>query len=172
MKLNFYEVDNNYVNYLKNFDKQIPDIHYAKFNKFVCGIVLTINGFNYFAPVSSFKKQQRTNFLILDKGRPISSIRFCFMFPAPDEVIQLKDFTSVDPKYRDLLNAEIKYCNKNIDKILKMAKDVYKIGLNRRHPLAFACCDFRLLEIACKEFEERFIVAQQEIAATKEKHTS
>lgn len=111
MKLRFYEVEENYISYLKKFDEKIPDIIYDKFNKFVCGIVLTIGHFNYFAPVTSFKQQQRTNILILDKGRPISSIRFCFMFPAPEEVIKLKDFISLPTRYRDLLNAEIKFCN-------------------------------------------------------------
>ncbi len=152
MKLRFYEVDKKYIDYLKNFDKQIPNITYDRYNKFVCGIVLTIDEFNYFAPVSSFTKQQSTNIVITDKGRAISSIRFCFMFPAPNEAIKLKDFTAVPQKYRDLLNAEIKFCNRNVDKIMKMAQRVYKIGSNREHPLAYTCCDFKLLETKCKEY--------------------
>lgn len=166
MSLKFYEVDQAYINYLKSFDRQIPDISYDKYNKFVCGIVLSVGGYNYFAPVSSFNKQQATNLLITDKGRPISSVRFCFMFPAPDEVIKLKDFTTVPPDYLDLLNAEVKFCNKNIADIEKMANKVYKIGSNRNNPLAYTCCDFKLLENKCTEFVEALKVSSVKEAAS------
>lgn len=145
-KLKFYDIDIDYINHLKNFDKQIPNVGYDKHNKFFCGIVFQINGFNYFAPVSSFNKQQRTNFLILDKDKPISSIRFGFMFPAPDYVLNLKDFCNEQQAYKDLINSEIKYCNSNVHKIYKKAEEVYKIGINKNHPLSYTCCDFKLLE--------------------------
>lgn len=92
MRLKFYEVDSEYINYLKmNVDNKIPNIEYDKHKKFFCGIVLTINNFNYFAPVSSYNKKAHTVFLIMDKDRktkelkPISSLRFSFMFPCPIE---------------------------------------------------------------------------------------
>lgn len=145
-KLKFYDIDGDYIKHLKKYDKQIPNVDYSKNNKFFCGIVFQINEFNYFAPISSFNKQQRTNFLILDKKRPISSIRFGFMFPAPDHVLNLKDFSNEDQPYKDLINAEIRYCNSNIQKILKKADEVYRIGINKNHPLSYTCCDFKLLE--------------------------
>jgi len=145
-RLKFYDIDENYIDYLKTFDHQVPNIRYNKFNKFFCGIVLQVGQYNYFAPVTSLTKQQRTNFLIYDKGRVISSIRFSFMIPAFPEVLTLKDFSKQPQTYRDLLNAEIKYCNQKVDKIYKKAKQVYKIGTNRSHPLSYTCCDFKLLE--------------------------
>lgn len=69
--------------------------------------------------------------------------------------------------YRDLLNAEIQFCNRNIDKIMKMAKRVYKIGTNRKHKLAYTCCDFKLLEEKCKEYVQT--IASKESAATDER---
>jgi len=94
--INFYDVNKEYIQYLKMFDSKIPNIDYSKHEKFVCGIVLQINGFNYFAPIPSFNKQQKTNILILNEnGNPISSIRFSFMFPAPDEVLYRKDFAFI-----------------------------------------------------------------------------
>ena len=66
MRLKFYEVDSEYINYLKmNGDNKIPNIEYDKHKKFFCGIVLTINNFNYFAPVSSYNKKAHTVFLII-----------------------------------------------------------------------------------------------------------
>ncbi len=133
-KLKFYDVSRDYIKYLKHYDNKIPDIDYDRFSKFFCGVVLQIDRYNYFAPVTSFNKQQRTNFLIRDKGRPISSIRFSFMFPTFDQVLTLTDFGSKPQSYKDLVNAEIKYCNQNADKIYKKAIEVYKIGVTKTIP--------------------------------------
>lgn len=41
MNLKFYEVDGEYIKYLKeNGDEKIPNINYDKHKKFFCGIVL------------------------------------------------------------------------------------------------------------------------------------
>ena len=165
----FYDIDENYIDYLKTFDHQVPNIRYNKFNKFFCGIVLQVGQYNYFAPVTSLTKQQRTNFLIYDKGRVISSIRFSFMIPAFPEVLTLKDFSKQPQTYRDLLNAEIKYCNQKVDKIYKKAKQVYKIGTNRSHPLSYTCCDFKLLEE--KSLKYLLEITKSQVAATDEDQT-
>ena len=33
-KLKFYDIDADYINYFKNFDKQIPNVDYDKYSKF------------------------------------------------------------------------------------------------------------------------------------------
>lgn len=159
MKLKFYEVDREYIKYLKeNGDEKIPNFEYSKHQKFYCGIVLTINKFNYFAPVSSYNKKLHTTFLIMDKDREtkeekaISSLRFSFMFPCPIEYLSQKDFSKEDVKYKNLLMKELKYCNKNIDKIKKLANTVYKLGLKEESRKRFNICDFRKLEEKCLEY--------------------
>lgn len=80
--INFYEVDKNYIKYLQQYEPKIPNMEYHTNQKFVCGIVLRINQYNYYAPISSNKKKQRTNILIKDlDGTTLSSIKFSFMFP-------------------------------------------------------------------------------------------
>ena len=78
--LDFYEVSADYISYLLRFDSKVPKIDYSttsKHDKFLCGIVLTINGQDYFAPISSFTTQQRTNLVIKnEEGKTLSSIRF------------------------------------------------------------------------------------------------
>jgi protein AbiQ len=37
-KLKFYDIDINYIKYLKQFDKQVPNIQYSTFNKFFCAL--------------------------------------------------------------------------------------------------------------------------------------
>ena len=96
-KLNFYNVNNQYIDYLKKFESKIPNINYENHKKFCCGILFEINGMKYIAPVSSFKKAQKTNFVIKNTNRQdISSIRFSFMFPIYDELISIKNFSNED----------------------------------------------------------------------------
>lgn len=159
MNLKFYEVDGEYIKYLRvNGDQKIPNIEYEKHKKFFCGIVLTINNFNYFAPVSSYNKKVHTAFLIMDKDREteelkaISSLRFSFMFPCPIEYLNQKDFSKEDEKYKILLRKELHYCNINREKIKKMANEVYKLGLNEKNRQKFNICDFKKLEEKCLEY--------------------
>ena len=159
MNLKFYEVDGEYIKYLRvNGDQKIPNIEYENHKKFFCGIVLTINNFNYFAPVSSYNKKVHTSFLIMDKDREtkelkaISSLRFSFMFPCPIEYLSQKDFSKEDEKYKILLRKELHYCNTNREKIKKMANEVYKLGLNEKNRQKFNICDFKKLEEKCLEY--------------------
>lgn len=147
----FYEIDNNYINFLKLYDSQIPNIAYSSNNKFVCGIVLKINGCQYYAPVSHFNRKQRTNFPIYNNGHIISTIRLCFMFPIPSDQTILKkiDFNLLkikDSKYAQLVQYEYFYCKKNLNELLAQAQNVYKIGTNKNHILNKTCCDFTYLE--------------------------
>ena len=148
--LNFYDVKEDYAEYLRKFERRIPNIHYASNNKFVCGIVLTVNGFDYFAPISSNTAKQRTSLLILDEcSKPISSIKFSFMFPIPKNEVVRKDFSAIraeNPHYADVLTKEYHFCVKNEARILKKAEQIYAIGCNRSHWLAENCCDYKLLE--------------------------
>lgn len=147
--ISFYDVDEDYIKFLKQYDNKIPDIKYATNSKFVCGIVLNIGGAQYYAPISHLTTKQQTNMQIIDKGKPISTIRFSFMFPAPASVLKRKNFSKIavtDPKYANLLRTEYLFCSKNKQAIYNKAQKVYAIGCNKQHKLNYACCDFKLLE--------------------------
>ena len=159
MKLKFYEVDGEYIKFLReNGDNKIPNINYEKHKKFFCGIVLTINNFNYFAPVSSYTKKAHTVFLIKDKDREtkelksIASLRFSFMFPCPIEYLNQKDFLKEDEKYRSLLRKELHYCNINRERIKKLANEIYQLGLKKETREKFNICDFKKLEEQCLKY--------------------
>ena len=168
--LKFYDIDPAYANYLRQFDQRIPNISYGTNNKFVCGIVLSVAGYDYFAPISSNTAKQQTNILIeADAGKILSSIKFSFMFPAPGLVITPKNFKTIrmtDPAYADLLEKEYKFCKKNEQAIRDKAMKVYKIGCNPGHALHKHCCDFHLLEAK----QDEWIVAQN-VAAGKNQRT-
>lgn len=120
--LKFYDINPEYANYLRQFDNRIPNIVYEANNKFVCGIVLSVNKHNYFAPISSSTAKQQTGILIQDDGgNVLSSIKFCFMFPAPNSTISVKDFGAIralDQSYADLLEKEYAFCKKNEQAII------------------------------------------------------
>ena len=92
-------------------------------------------------------KDRKTNEL-----KPISSLRFSFMFPCPIEYLNQKDFSKEDGKYRNLLIKELNYCNENREKIKKLANMVYKLGLNEKTRERFNICDFKKLEEKCLEY--------------------
>lgn len=111
--------------------------------------------------VSSYNKKAHTTFLIMDKDKktkklkPISSLRFSFMFPCPIEYLNQKDFSKEDEKYQVLLRKELHYCNMNREKIKKLANQVYKLGLNEVSRKRFNICDFKKLEEKCLEYIEK-----------------
>ena len=148
--LKFYDIDTDYISFLKKYESKIPNISYDKYDKFVCGIVLSINGKEYYAPISSFTKPQRTNILLKNSsGRVTSSIRLSFMFPVPHEKLAEKDFSKEDLRYRRLLMEEYRYCNAHEAEILDKAKYVYECVTCDHNPLMRKnCCNFEKLESA------------------------
>lgn len=157
-QLDFYEVSTEYIAYLLEFDSKVPHVDYSKtskHDKFMCGIVLSVNGYDYFAPISSFAIQQRTNMVIKnEKGKPISSIRFSFMIPVPTGVISVKSIKSEpSPEYRRLLDLELRFCRKNANAIRRMAKHIHNTVVNEKDPtMVKNCCDFSKLENACAKY--------------------
>lgn len=132
-------------------------------------VVFKIDDINYFAPISSNRKIQRTNLPIYDRNNNIiATIRFCFMFPAPMSVLKEKNFRTmnlIDPKYTDLVASEYKYCLSIEPQILQKAKAVYKIGCNKNHEFNYACCDFKELEAAYYRYLEAKEAEEQAAAA-------
>jgi len=169
--IKFYDIDREYIEFLKLHDKQVPDVEYSKNNKFVCGVVLHLDELNidYYVPISHMTGKQQTNIQILDRNVPIATMRFSFMLPAYSGVLKEKNFSDIsklDKKYADLLNAEYRFCVRHEDDILKKALSVYKIGCNKNHKLNYTCCDFKKLESVYKLYERQRI--QQEVASAKE----
>ncbi|WP_304841984.1 type III toxin-antitoxin system ToxN/AbiQ family toxin [Dubosiella newyorkensis] len=82
-KLGFYDVNIDYIDYLKQFDPKVPNIIYDSHQKFLCGVVFKINGLKYYVPVSSFNREMQSNYVIQVGGIPVGSLRFSFMFPVP-----------------------------------------------------------------------------------------
>lgn len=156
--IDFYEINSDYLDYLRKYDSRVPVKGYALHEKFFCGVVLTVNdGISYYAPVSHFKQIQRTNFPIYDKDgiTILSSVRLCFMIPVIPSVINrisMRKLFSIDSAYAVLVDKEYSYCSKHEAQLNKRAQAVYKIGCNKKHKFNSLCCDFKKLEGVYKDY--------------------
>lgn len=178
MKIQFYYVKDEYMDFIQNFEKQnrgfvcVPNMKYANKDKFVFGAVLNVNGISYFVPVSTKRnknEQYNLNIKTKDKFNPVkASLRFQFMFPVPHNCLikQNKNETYInsDAEYKGLVAKELAFCRKNKDKIEKMAQKTYDDFCNGKVRKAESnFCDFLLLEQAyiefCKNYEPK--ISQQ-----------
>lgn len=171
MKLNLYSVSDKYINYLRQFDDRIYDnkeeirTHERKY----LGVVLTVNEFNYYIPMSSPKKSDyldidkkiirkdtKTIIRIHEGNRLYGTLRISNMIPVP--ITELEPYmisNETDSKYRELILGELRYINNNSNKIIKYAKTVYNqktkdvdIGYIKN------TVDFKLLEKKLREWNE------------------
>lgn len=141
MKLNLYCVSDKYIKYLMQFDNRIYDNKEDSrtYKRKYVGIVLTINGFNYYIPMSSPKKSDyvdyekkiirndaKTIIRIHNSGRLYGTLRISNMIPVP--ITELEPYILSDEKdlkYKQVILGELRYINNNSDKIVKYAKIVY-----------------------------------------------
>ena len=150
--IDFYDIEPNYLDYLRNYEPKVPVTGYSSHEKFFCGVILTINdSVQYYASISHFRQKQRTNFLIYDRdgNTVLSSVRLCFMIPVMLSVvhrINIQNLYSTDPSYAILVDKEYSYCSGHEALLRKRARSVYNIGCNKNHAYNHTCCNFKKLE--------------------------
>ena len=158
--LNIYEIDPDYIRYLSSFEEHLfrnKKIS-QNFNRKYVGVVLSINGFDYFAPLSSFKEKHKRLSETLDfiKIGQYAVINLNNMFPAPAKLCQRINFSEIkDLNYKNLLSNEYKIIRQKADLILNNANEVYhhKLINDGKSKLSQRCNDFHLLEEKLKEYK-------------------
>lgn len=171
--MDWYVVDKDYIEYLVKADRHVGYVEYGERIKLHLGILITVNDFCYYVPISSVKTKHRkmSNSLDFHKlvdettGEMYAVININNMIPVPDFcVTQLKynnvaDFRSfADEKdktdYIYLLQKEKAIIDK-IENILRSkAKKLYQKYLdNPQSSLAARCCNYPLLETRCRQYK-------------------
>ena len=157
--LKLYEINASYITYLSAYAPHLFQNKKSgqKNERKYIGIVFHINGFDYFAPLSSFKDKHRLMKEGLDfiKIKDYAVINLNNMFPVPLSETKYVDIRNErDPHYRALLLAEYRYIKSVQEKIRKNAQNVYKIKIKdgESSSLAKRCNDFLLLEKACADY--------------------
>ena len=162
--IKFYEVSREYIEYLLEVEphlfrnKKPEQMNERKY----IGIVLCVNGMDYFAPLSSYKDKHQKMAESVDfiKVKRYAVINLNNMFPVPKNECTYVDINQQkDSKYKSLLLAEYRVIKTIQDKIRKNAMVVYqhKIINGCKTALSKRCNDFRLLEKACKEYSNEDI---------------
>ena len=166
-KLNFYIIDDEYINYLSQFDNHIA---YNKNQKRpYIGVVIIVEEHYYFAPLFSPKKKHKTYkdnltfFKIINTktSKDLGIIRFSDMIPVPKECVCLLDWKNKSYGYKRLLSEQYSYINKteNKKKILNKSEKLYNI-VTKLHKSKMSkfykdlTCNFKLLEEKSAEYKK------------------
>ena len=154
MKL--YNVEDDYVDFLKTFDSKVPDNKVEK-RPFV-GIVFTISGHNFFAPLSSPKAKHRRMKNAPDfhkiNGGSQGAINLNNMIPIPTSELILIDIQNIDDEdYRNLLNSQLRFINsaqgvlKNkVENLYRLVGSEDRILTEQQIKIKQRCVDFGLLQ--------------------------
>ena len=156
-------LDTEYCNYLRKFDDRVPYNYGRKELRPFVGVLFEVNNCKYFAPLSSpkpkhLKLKSKLDFLKIDNGK-LGAINFNNMLPVTEKnIIKLdlnkKCSTKQEEKYIKLLKDQIYWLNRNDEKLYNRAKklyDKYVTGILNLN-IAKRCCNFKLLEEKCNEF--------------------
>lgn len=163
-KLKWYIADKEYVNYLRKFDEKVENIDYSTKLKPYIGILITINDFNYYVPISSakekhYKIKEGMDFVkIMQNDKIIGVLNLNNMIPILDDNVKALKYKDID-EYRDFANDkekklyisflsfELDLINDKIEKIKKNALKLYNEKTkNPESNVSKRCCDFKLLE--------------------------
>ena len=152
--MDFYTIDENYLDYLRQFEKHIYYTKGNKTNRKFVGIVLEINNIKYYAPLTHIvDKSYKTDFIICNNNNEkIATVKLNNMIP----IIDMRLINKVDiniyktdseqlKKYKSLLKKEKKYIDKHIDILQRIAKQTY-----RNYQGNIAIFDFNSLEQKAK----------------------
>lgn len=158
--IKLYEIEPKYISYLTKFAPHLFHNKQAGQNnerKYI-GVVLYINGYEYFVPLSSFKPKHQKMKEGIDflKIKQYAVINLNNMFPVPKGLCTYVDINAQrNPKYKALLLAEYRAIKAIQEKIRKNAKTLYHLKLREGDstPLAKRCNDFQLLEKTCTDYK-------------------
>ena len=168
--MELYKVYINYCNYLHYYEPKIPYIEDEKENRPFVGVVLCVNGKNFFAPLTSPKPKHLTmkdmqDFLKIDHGN-LGGINLNNMIPIPKRYLEKIEIENIeDEKYKNMLKNQMKWINLNTLRINNRARNLYYLVTQNKatKQLIDRCCDFKLLEKKCQEYMNKNYISEDEI---------
>lgn len=131
------KLDEDYCNYLRKFDSKVPYNFDKKSVRPFVSVLFYIGKLMYFAPLSSpkpkhLKIKNKIDFLKIDGGR-LGAINFNNMLPVTDKNVEkinlnIAGKTKSEKQYNSLLVEQLRWLNR--------------------------CCDFKLLEEKCSQYNK------------------
>ena len=150
----FFKVNPKYTDFLRDVDPCVPLNKGNKEARPFIGIIMTVNGIDYFAPLSSpkakhLKMKDQIDFIKIEKGE-LGAINLNNMIPvakADLTALDIRHYPSDTPEetqYKILLSKQLSWCDSNHSSITKKAKHLYKTFTNGMlyERIRSRCCNF------------------------------
>ena len=164
LNLKLVIIDSKYCDYLRKFDNKVS---YNKFEKELrpfIGILFKIGACEYFAPLSSPKPKHKNMKNTVDffkiKNGELGAVNFNNMIPVNEKNYSLVDLnketlTVAELKYQKLLREQLEWLNANYYQVKNKSFKLYQLYNNGNLPenIKSRCCNFKLLEEKCLEYE-------------------
>ena len=165
MRFSFYRVSADYCDFLRKVDPCVPYTGDQKSMRPFVGIVLSVNHFQYYVPLTSPKPKHlhmknQMDFLKI-KGGEWGAINFNNMIPVPQSCLHkvelkiLETDSKPEKDYKNLLSNQLSWCNSHRDIILHQVGKLYAAVTegSARKTLADRCCSFLRVEQQCLLYE-------------------
>lgn len=165
-KILIVKVDSKYCDYLRKFDNKVSYNKDRKDLRPFIGVLFKIQKIEYFAPLSSPKKKHLKMKNTLDflkiKGGEYGAVNFNNMIPVKKENYKVVDLTIKyknlnEILYQELLINQNNWLNEHIDQIRIRSYKLYKKYIDNKLNINIKarCCNFKLLEEKCKEYNKK-----------------
>jgi len=163
----FYIVKDEYILHLRSIDKNVPDNYYG--TRPYVGIVFTVNGCKYLAPLTSYKEKQdriKDSPAILklhergNDANKLGMIQLSNMIPISDAVVIELDLLGQDEKYRNMMYKQLEFIKTRVQEIAEKTEKLYKlVCVDKNQFYVRLSCDFIALESALKAYSAPPLVA-------------
>ena len=159
------KVDCDYCDYLRKFDSKVMYNAGSKELRPFIGILFSVAGMEYFAPLSSPKTKHlnmknNIDMIKIDSGR-LGVINFNNMIPVNKKNYELFDLnskptTTSELNRQNLLKSQLHWLNKNIESVKGKAIKLYERYKDNtlNESIKNRCCNFILLEEKCSEYNK------------------
>ena len=160
-QIRLYRISQRYLTYLHQFEPKVMCHKEGMHDRPHLGILLQKGDHKYFAPISSYKQKKHdkiTNhsiFKILDENQTkIAVIQFNNMIPILESEITEIIFANEEERYKNFLQKEYLFIDKNSEEILRKADKLYKDVVEKKNPFFVRISnDFTLLEEKYLDFK-------------------
>lgn len=162
--LRLYNINIKYIRDLSKVDDKVLSCspQEGKEKRPLIGIIVICGNKEYCIPLSSpkpkhenMKNDKDFSKIISSDGKLLGVLNFNLMIPVNKSLINMVDLhiykndSKKLAEYKHLMNDQLKWCNDNIDNIIKKANKLYQfvtITPDKSYNLTSRCCDFKKLE--------------------------
>lgn len=166
--MRFYTVSDEYINFLQQFDKKVPNNGGADYKnkKIYVGIVLEIGTHKFLAPLTSYKPAQDriqssscSAFKLHERTNPdnkLGLISLNYMVPVPDSELLELDIEAQSDRYKRMLYLQYEFIKSNREEIIERAGKLYEhVVIKRSDFFVRISCDIPKLVDEYRHFKKQ-----------------